>query len=85
MKHHLTPRPAPVDDENGSKFENIDVSPEEDLQTGDEFDGGKSDSDNLEGGDEHGTVPIHGEYRNMSLSGRTDTHPLECFNDISAF
>ena len=21
----------------------------------------------------------------MSFSGRTDTHPLECFNDISAF
>ena len=32
-------RAIPVDDENRSNFENIDVSPKEDLQTGDEFEG----------------------------------------------
>ena len=71
------PRPSPVDDEIGSDFENIDAIPEEDLQTGDEFEGGNWDSDHLEGVDEDGTVSIRGEYMNMPLSGRTDTHPFE--------
>ena len=79
------PRPAPVVGEDECNFENIDAIPEEDLQTGDEFEEGNCDSDHLEGVDEDSTVPIHGEYRNMPLSGRTDTHPFECFNDISAF
>ena len=39
----------------------------------------------MEGRDEDGTVPIHGGYINIPLSGRTDTHPVECFNDVSAF
>ena len=34
------PRPAPVDDEIGSDFENINAIPEKDLQTGDEFEEG---------------------------------------------
>ena len=73
------PRPAPVVGEDECNFENIDAIPEEDLQTGDEFEGGTWDSDHLEGGDEHG------EDSNMTLSGRTDTHPVEPFNDISEF
>ena len=63
------PRPAPVVGEDECNFENIDVIPEEDLQTGDEFEGGTWDSDHLEGGDEHG------EDNNIPLSGRTDKTP----------
>ena len=73
------PRPAPVVGEEECNFENIDAIPEEDLQTGDEFEGGTWDSDHLEGGDEYG------EDSNRPLSGRTDTHPVEPFNDISEF
>ena len=73
------PRPAPVVGEDECNFENIDAIPEEDLQTGDEFEGGTWDFDHLEGGDEYG------EDSNRPLSGRTDTHPVKPFNDISEF
>ena len=42
------PRPAPVVGEEECNFENIDAIPEEDLQTGDEFEGGTWDSDHLD-------------------------------------
>ena len=83
------PRPPPVqEDPNESEFEFMNEVPEENLQTGDEWDEGEWDinDERDEEDEEENTQPTVRQNReNMPLSGRFETHPFVNFNDTSAF
>jgi len=83
------PRPPPVqEDPNESEFEFMNEVPEENLQTGDEWDEGDWDinDERDEEDEEENTQPTVRQNReNTPLSGRSETHPFVNFNDTSAF
>jgi len=82
------PRPPPVqEDPNESEFEFMNEVPEENLQTGDEWEGDwdVNDEGDEEDEEEYTQPTVRQNRENMPLSGRSETHPFVNFNDTSAF